>query len=170
VENLFAEFDRFLSGTYAHVTVMARENGNRHPLPYYECGRAMRMLGFNLPVLRKEGVKFNPELVQDDFDITLQLLRKGYKNLIISWIVQNQSGSGAAGGASAYRNMDYHNASVQKLAALHPDYVTVVKKQTKVAWGGQPRLDVRCQWKKAMKDASSTLSLKPSSTGSESES
>ena len=163
VTRLFSSLDGHLD-RYAHATVLAREFGNNNVTLLSECGRAMRILAFNVAVLRKENVRFNPELVQDDFDITLQLLKKGYPNLIIGWMVQNQSGSGAAGGASAYRSMEAHNASVQKLAALHPGFVSVVEKKTKVAWGGQPRLDVVCQWKKAFQ------SSKRYDTGSKSES
>jgi hypothetical protein len=157
MEKWHHDMDNHLN-SYAHVSMGPRENGNRKTDLYYECGRAMRVLAFDLEVLRREGVRFNPELVQDDFDITLQLLKKGYQNLIVGWMVHNQSGSGAAGGASEYRDIAKHNESIKKLAALHPGLVTVVTKHTKVAWGGQPRLDVICQWKKAY--TTSTTGLK----------
>jgi hypothetical protein len=136
-------------GHYAHATILAREGANRTTEAYRENGRAMRVLGFNLPVLAREGICFDSRLVQDDFDITLQLLRKGWPNRIICWAVQNQSGSGAAGGASDYRDMHKHGASVRLLAEKHVPFVNVVTKKTKVAWGGQERLDVVVQWQRA---------------------
>lgn len=145
----FSRIDRLLD-TYAHGTILAREGGNRVPPGVKYVGRAMRVLCFNRKFVKELDIKFTPGLVQDDFDITLQLLKKGERNFIFCDTVQNQSGgSGAAGGASDYRDMEYHNGSVKYLAQLHPGLVTVVEKHTKVAWGGQPRLDVIVQWKKA---------------------
>jgi hypothetical protein len=143
-ERLFTMLD-----TYAHVGLLAREGGNRLPAGIRECTRAMRFLGYNISVVHKSGCKFTEGLTQDDFDMTLQLLKNGYKNAVLCDAVHNQKSSGAVGGASEYRDIESHNASARRLAELHPGLVTVVTKHTKVAWGGQPRQDVVCQWKKA---------------------
>lgn len=149
---LFSSMDMHLDH-YAHCTILAREGGNRILKSLDEVGRAMRVLAFRTDILRKESVSFDRRLVQDDFDITLALLALGYPNLRICWAVHNQAGSGAAGGASAYRSIETHNASVALLKEKWQDFVAVVNKQTKVAWGGRARLDVVIQWKKAYESA-----------------
>lgn len=133
----------------AHVSVLAREGGHNAPSPYIDNSRPQRIHGFNVPKLVEAGVRYNPGLVQDDFDMTLQLLRKGYRNRVITEYVHGQGTSNAPGGASSYRTIDFHNASVRKLAKIHAPYVRVVEKQTKGAWGGLPRLDCVISWKKA---------------------
>ena len=112
----------------------------------------MRILGYNLRVLREEGIQYNTPFMED-FDVTLQLLRLGYPNLIHNWMVQNQGGSNSAGGCSEHRTLEKHGKAAERLAALHPGFVKVVEKQTKTAWGGLPRKDVVVQWRKAYASA-----------------
>jgi len=146
---IFFERMELLLNTYAHGTFLAREGANRVSPGVKYIGRAMRVLAFNRFRLRELEVRFTPGLVQDDFEITLQLLKKKEPNFIICDLVHNQTGSGTEGGASAYRSIETHNESVKRFAEMHPGYVKVVNKNTKVAWGGQPRLDVVVQWRKA---------------------
>lgn len=137
---------------FAHVGVLAREGGNRITEPHVDCSRPLRVYAYNMAMVRAAGAKYHKGLVQDDFDMTLQLLRAGYANRIICEYVNDQVTSNAPGGASTYRTMDVHNASVQKLAELHAPHVRVVEKQTKGAWQGQARLDVVISWKKAYEE------------------
>jgi hypothetical protein len=89
-------------------------------------------------------------MYQEDFNMTLNLLRRGYKNLMLHRWVHNQAGgSGAVGGCNTYRKLEERDKTIYRLAELHPGLVQVVEKQTKTAWGGQKRLDVVVQWKKA---------------------
>lgn len=134
---------------FAHVGVLAREGGNRITDPFVDCSRPLRVYAYNMKKVREAEVAYHKGLVQDDFDMTLQLLRKGYANRILCNFVNDQVTSNAPGGASTYRTMDVHNASVKKLAELHAPHVRVVEKQTKGAWQGQARLDVVISWKKA---------------------
>jgi hypothetical protein len=85
----------------------------------------------------------------EDFDVTLQLLRLGYANIVLAQWVHNQRGSGASGGCSTYRTMDMQAKAAKGLAKLHAPFVNVVYKQTSHAWGGQARQDVVIAWKKA---------------------
>ncbi len=135
---------------FAHVGVLAREGGNRITEPFVDCSRPLRVYAYNMDIVRQAKAKYNKGLVQDDFDMTLQLLKAGYPNRIICEYVNDQVTSNAPGGASTYRTMDVHNASVLKLAKLHAPFVRVVEKKTKGAWQGQDRLDVVISWKKAL--------------------
>jgi hypothetical protein len=135
--------------SYPHVGVSVREGGNRNTELHLWNGRMLRVHGFRTDVLKKENIRFDRLPFMSDFDVTLQILRAGYVNLKINWMVQNQRSSNAPGGCSTYRTIEGLRESAHKLKALHPDYVTLVEKQTKGAWNGQARTDVSIQWKKA---------------------
>lgn len=154
VLTLFSTIEKKL-GKYAHVGVLAREGGNRAVESVRECTRMMRVLAYDATVLNEEKIKFDRLPLQEDFDVTLQLLRKGYKNLVLCEWVNGQGTSNAKGGCSSFRTIEMHNDNVKKLAALHHPFVKVVGKQTKGAWNGQPRLDVMVQWKKAYQSSQS---------------
>lgn len=134
---------------YAHAGVAAREGANRNVVRFVQNTRIMRVLGYRFDVLRREGIRFDRLSFMEDFDVALQLLRKGYDNCLINWYAQNQRSSNAPGGCSTYRTIEAHNYAAEGLAALHPEFVKAVKKQTKTAWGGQERTDVIIQWKAA---------------------
>jgi hypothetical protein len=148
IEELFAMIDLNLE-VYAHVGVATREGGNYNTDDYYTCSRMLRVLAYNRSVLKAEGIRFDRLPVMEDFDVTLQLLRAGHPNFIINYMVQNQNGSNLAGGCSTYRTLGMQEAAALGLKKLHPQFVTVVKKDIKErgAWG--ERTDVRIQWKKA---------------------
>lgn len=148
VRKMVALIDKHLT-KFAHVGVLAREGGNRITAPYVDCSRPLRIYAYNMDKVRAAGAKYNKGLVQDDFDMTLQLLRAGYANRIICEYVNDQVTSNAPGGASTYRTIEVHNESVKRLAKIHAPHVRVVEKQTKGAWQGQARLDVVISWKKA---------------------
>lgn len=134
---------------YAHVGVVSREGGNRFTMDPVLCTRMMRVLAYDVDLFNFEKIKFDRLPLQEDFDVTLQLLRKGYENLVLTRWVQGQGTSNAAGGCSTFRTIEMHNENAKKLAELHSPFVKVVEKQTKGAWNGKPRLDVMVQWKKA---------------------
>jgi hypothetical protein len=148
--HLFDLMERCLD-KYAHVGVSAREGANRNPEPYLFNTRAMRIHGYRRDILRKEEIHHNRLTDMEDFDVTLQLLRKGYPNLIINHFVHNQNGSGNEGGCSEFRTLESHAENCHTLAnELHPGYVSVVQKHTKTSWGGNTtRTDVRISWKAA---------------------
>lgn len=148
VEVLFKKIEKALD-QYAHVGVLSREGGNRVEESYKEATRMMRVLAYRVDIFTKLKIKFDRLPLQEDFDVTLQLLRKGFPNYVICDYVNGQGTSGAKGGCSHFRTIELHNENVKKLAALHAPFVKIVEKQTKGAWGGQARLDVMVQWKKA---------------------
>lgn len=134
---------------YAAVGVLAREGGNRVLQERVYCTRMMRVLAYDTEVLLRERIRHDRLSVAEDFDVTLQLLRRGYENVVLCNMVQGQGSSMAAGGCSHFRTIELHNAEMKRLAELHAPFVRVVQKQTKGAWQGQARLDVVVAWKKA---------------------
>jgi hypothetical protein len=145
---LFESIERSLD-SYALVGVSSREGANRNIEEWLYNTRLLRILAYRSDVLRKEGIRFDRVPVMEDFDVALQLLRKGYPNVCANWIVHNQGSSNEDGGCSTYRSMEVQAEAARKLVELHPDFVTLVTKTTKVAWNGQERTDVRISWKAA---------------------
>ena len=144
IDSIFESLKR-----YSHVGVISREGGNRRTEDFTVNTRLNRVLGYNAMALNIEEVHFDRMLFMDDFDVALQLLRAGRKNLCLGMYAQGHRSSNEAGGCSLYRTMEMQRKDALLLKKLHPEFVTVVQKQTKTAWGGQPRTDVRIAWKKA---------------------
>lgn len=138
---------------YAHAAFAVREGANRCTDAEIYNVRCLRALGYNAAVLKEEGVRFDRLPVMEDFDVALQLLRKGYASVTINTLLQDQGTSNAPGGCSTYRSMEVQAKGAEGLAKLHPDFVRVVEKETKTAWGGQKRKDVNVQWKRAFSSA-----------------
>ncbi len=134
---------------YPLVGVCAREGGNRYPNQFYYNGRLLRVLGYDTITLSKHDIDFRTLPVMEDFYVALSLLTRGYENLMLSNWCHNQRGSNESGGCSQYRTMEMQADAANMLKQYFPKFVTVVKKQTKTAWGGQERTDVRIQWKRA---------------------
>lgn len=145
----FADMTYHLEAGYAHVGFAAREGANRDTDQYRVNTRIMRVLGYNADNLREEQIRFDDMEVMEDFHVALLLLEAGYKNLVLNWYAHNQKGSGSAGGCSHFRTPELHAKNAQLLAFMHPDFVKVVQKVTKGAWGGGTRTDVNIQWKAA---------------------
>jgi TET-associated glycosyltransferase-like protein len=145
---LFDSIDSHLD-SFAHVGVSTREGGNRDTNSLVFNTRLLRILAYRTDVLRSEEVRFDRLEFMEDFDVTLQLLRKGYSNVKINWIVHNQRSSNAPGGCSTYRTLEKQSQAAKGLASLHPKFVAVVQKTTKTAWNGATRDDVIIQWKRA---------------------
>ena len=111
----------------------------------------MRALGYNLKEFPSD-VEWGRTRVMEDFDISLQLLRRGKACKVSYYYAQGQKSSNADGGCSEWRTIDVHNEGAQRLHELHPTCVKIVEKQTKTAWNGLPRKDVIIGWKKAYKE------------------
>jgi len=148
---LFGLLDEWMDQGYAHVGVSAREGNNRVEDLSVENTRYMRALGYNLDEFPND-VEWGRTRVMEDFDIALQLLRRGKASKVSFYYAQGQKSSNADGGCSEWRTIDVHNEGAQMLHDLHPTCVKVVEKQTKTAWNGLPRKDVIIGWKKAYKE------------------
>jgi hypothetical protein len=135
---------------YAHAGIIAREGANRFTdgMPL-ECTRMMRVLAYHARAVRSVGARFDRLPSKQDFDMTLQLLRAGFPNRVSTMYTQGQRGSDATGGCSVYRTDAMMEESALGLQKLHPQFVKLVRKKTKSAWGGKERVDVTIQWKNA---------------------
>ncbi|MFO0448609.1 MAG: hypothetical protein ACK52I_08100 [Pseudomonadota bacterium] len=149
IKRMLNEVEELLT-TSPFVSIGAREGGNRNVEPYLYNTRMMRALGYRRDYLNAWKITFAPMELMEDFHVALQIMLVGGTCVVANkWVTNQRSGSGAKGGCSSYRTLEMHGDAARQLAALYPEYVTVVHKQTKTAWGGQPRLDVRVAWKKA---------------------
>ena len=115
-------------------------------------GRMMHVLGYKTSALESNNFRccnnVSPDHVQDDFNLTLQLLTKGFPNCISLLYRSNVSSSNSKGGASTWRTIDIHNKSAKRMAELYPDFVKLREKKT---WQGMEgtQYDITVQWKKA---------------------
>ncbi len=142
------DFESMLDG-YAHMSLAPREGANRDTNQYRWNIRMLRVLAYRSELLRDLGIRFDRLPVMEDFDVSLQLLRAGFPSCTLNEWCQNQYGSGTKGGCSTYRTLEVQAQGANGLYRNHPDFVTVVEKTTKTAWGGATRKDVRVAWKKA---------------------
>lgn len=154
----FQEMERFLEQGFLHCGISAREGNNHTDGDTKQIGRMMRCLGYNAPKVLSAGARFDRIDTKQDFDMTLQLLRKGHPNIISFKFAQGQmGGSGAKGGCATYRDEAMMDRCAQELADLHPGFVKVTEKRTKSgAWKGMRqedgwtiRKDVTISWRKA---------------------
>lgn len=131
---------------WAHVAVSAREGQHTHPYPHYEVGRPLRALAYR----REEFLACEHGRVQvmEDFDVTLQLLRAGHSNCIITAYAQGQGQTQAPGGCSDYRTAALQEAAARRLAELHPGCVRLRKIDGRQSALGD-RWDVTIGWQKA---------------------
>lgn len=149
VARMIRLIERKLKEGYAHVGVTAKHGSNRTPVGGMEVTRMMRVLAYDLSVLKEEKVRYDRLKLMTDFDVTLQLLRKGYPNFVVTDFAQDHAGSNTEGGCSEYRTKEMLAEAAHQLAEFHHPFVKVVEKETKGSWGGGKRTDVVIYWKKA---------------------
>lgn len=151
---LFLQQENWLREGVVHCGVSAREGNNRCKEEYKEVDRMMRVLSYNVEVLRKEGVRFDRLELKADFDMTLQLLLLGYPNRVSYLFAQGQDASHMPGGCAEYRTQELNDRVCEQLEELYPDFVNVNLKFTN-NWGeefGNVRNDVSIKWKKAYEE------------------
>jgi glycosyltransferase involved in cell wall biosynthesis len=145
---VFGLLDEWMDQGYGHCGISAREGNNRVKDLSTENTRYIRTLAYDLDICRDK-VEHGRVTVMEDFDVALQLLRAGVPNKVSFFYAQGQKQSNAAGGCSTYRSPEVQAESALKMKELHEDFVRVVEKETKTAWGWGKRQDVVISWKKA---------------------
>lgn len=135
---------------YAHVGISPRQFNNamkRHQDEW--CVRVIRALSFRTREFNC--CKHGRVDIMEDFDVTLQLLAKGYPNWqFIDW-AQDQPQTQAAGGCSDYRTHELHARNVKKMAALWgSEVITLREKANNTGGAFGKRLEATVKWKKAL--------------------
>jgi hypothetical protein len=85
----------------------------------------------------------------DDFNMTLQLLTRGFANIVSNEWRTSPSPGNARGGASTYRTLTSQNASAHNLKRLFPQFVSIRQKTNWQGMEGGDMVDVTVQWKAA---------------------
>jgi hypothetical protein len=150
-EELIPEFERLankLGPEFPHVGFGPRQGNNNVESGWQSPGRMLYSLGYYLPIVKK--CRWDLVELREDYCVTLQLLLKGHPNAIWQTTVVEQKRD-APGGCSTYRTDVMEAAEAYKLKALFPDYVNLRNKDYKAG----PRLEVICQWRKALEDGRS---------------
>lgn len=166
---MFTEIEKLLD-VYASVGISAREGNNRQgigPAPLLvENTRVMRVLAYRT----KEFLECEHARVplMEDFDVQLQLLRKGHKNACLFYWANGQSQTNAPGGCSLVRTHEVQDAAAHKLAELHPGFVRLRQKTNKTdAAGLGTRTEVTIGWKSAAAAGASTTGGSGSADGTD---
>lgn len=138
---------------YPHVGVCPREQGHRFPPYETHLVRMTRVLAYDAKVLREIEADFARLPLMEDFDVALQVLRKGYATSMITEYAQGQNGSNQPGGCSTYRDAEMQKQAAEGLAALHDPFVKTTERKTKSGWfEGGVRTDARIYWQYAYED------------------
>jgi hypothetical protein len=154
------EWTEDMLNEYAHVSVSPRavnagvpalKSGNVETL-WQENKRTLRYLAYRTKDFLS--VKHGRVPVMEDFDVNLQLLRTGRKNLLSYWWAQDQRETGSPGGCATYRTHALHEEAAHKLAELHAPFVTLREKENKsqtvkAAEAFRKRTEVTIYWEKA---------------------
>lgn len=134
--------------SHAHVGVSPREGQNRVREAVTHNSRYIRLLAYRTKeLLETETGRID---VMEDFDVALQLLRRGLPSAITYRFAQGQAKTQAPGGCSTWRTIEVHNRGAERLKELHPDFVRLRLKQNKTdADGFGTRKECTIYWKKA---------------------
>ena len=158
---IFKLLDRYMDMGYGHCGISDRNGNNRKEGDFVEelfeeNQRYIRVLAYDLNICKGKA-EHGRVKVMEDFDISLQLLKNGVPCIVSYFYAQGQVQSNADGGCSTYRTQEVQAEAAEMMKKLHPQFVRVVEKETKTAWGWGSRKDVVISWKKAYASSQSKL-------------
>jgi hypothetical protein len=133
---------------YAHVSVSAREGNNTVSEYWRENGRYMRLLGYN-PKLFPSGLQIGRVDGMSDFDLNLQLLRRGAKSIVCYRHAQGHPGTQTPGGCSLNRTKATHEEEIRRMLEWHCGFVKLRLKKNKGGGEFGTRQELTIYWKKA---------------------
>lgn len=159
---LFRQLEAMLSGKgkpdwVAHGGISSRMGNNREDLEWVYGGRMMHAIGHHRGTLIENNIRFDEIQLREDFNVTLRLLRKGFKNAICYDICVSPDDYGREGGCSDERTVKFNDEQAELLAKMHPGLVKVVQKEYDHSI---PRKEVQVSWQKALKEGQELLQLK----------
>lgn len=139
--------------THAHCAISMREGNNRvagfHATQ--SATRGIRAVGYCVDTLNDHELMFRDEVEgREDLDMTLQLLRLGYSNIVTYHWAQGQRTADAAGGLHGTRDGEQLDRTAVRLSELHPTFVKLRKKINKSGGMAGERTEVTVYWKKAL--------------------
>lgn len=134
---------------YGAVGVSARGGNNYCTEDPMINTRMTRILAF--PTDQFLRCQHNRVEVMEDFDILLQLLRRGMPNAVLTKFAQDQKQTQELGGCSDWRTHEIHEASARLLAKLHAPFVRLRDKKNKSGGEFGSRKEVTIYWKKAFR-------------------
>ncbi len=154
LNDMFAWMSDQLDAGYVHGSISIRKGNHFIEESFRDCANAKDCLFFNRDVLLAENARLDGLKTMQDFDITLQLMSKGYPNRVgYNWCT-DQMDPAAEGGTTLYRTPEVQKEAAHQLRDMWPDYVKVIKKKakSKSAIYGDMRWDVRIAWRKCWKN------------------
>jgi hypothetical protein len=168
INKAFQELEAVLSEDIPHAGFSARGAGigTAAQKGGWQMGkRMMYVLAYHVPTV-KANAQFGRLRTHEDMDVCLQLLLKGYPNMVnYSFVVDQKFGN--PGGCTDERTVSINNADSIKLAELHPGYVRISHKTYETS---ESRIEVVCQWLNAMHAGLADRDVKKAETVVENES
>jgi len=129
---------------FGHAGFSSRMGNNRVESDFARTTRMMHSLGYNVKAFRASGASFDRVHGKEDFDVTLQMMARGWDNVVVYHTCVSPGSYDAPGGCSLERTLESANRAAESLQKLHPDHVRVVEK----AFKNHPRKEVQMSWKK----------------------
>jgi hypothetical protein len=155
-DNVFNLIDITLD-KYSFGSIIRSDTNPAGFYPYREHARCCNLLFFNGLTLKDIELDWSRCKHSEDLDITLQLLTKGYNNIVLGTYQIVIPSVQTQGGCSLDRTLKSHNESQNKLKELWPDFVSTRDKVVKSGeWKHLEKVSVRIGWKKAYLSSSNT--------------
>jgi hypothetical protein len=149
VDRMFEEIKKLLNAGFVHVSVACPIVGIPSKGSTIFNARYYAVLAYRVDVLKKLEIRFRTTCMSD-FDVALQLTKRGYPSAILThWLIDTKANT--EGGCSDYRTSKLALKSALTLQKAHKPFVKVVPKGD---WEGmENRFDVRIQWKRYFQSA-----------------